>query len=186
MNNGRVAIFIDGAYLDWILRDELSMARLDYGKLSLALANGLDILRTYYYHCEPYQSNPPTTEESKRLSSTQSFLHTLKQLPRYEIRLGKLAFRGIGQDGKPILEQKRVDILLGVDLVSLSIKRSITHAILVTGDSDFLPAVQVARDEGVMVHLYHGIKTNPHKDLWDRCDERTAINENFVKAILRK
>lgn len=181
----RAAIFIDGAYLDWILRNELDLARIDYGKFSQALAAGLDILRTYYYHCEPYQGSPPTTEEAARLSKMQSFLHNLKQLPRYEIRLGKIAFRGTSLDGKPILEQKRVDILLGVDLVSLSVKQMITHAILVTGDSDFLPAIDVARNEGVLVHLFHGSKNPPHRELWDRCDERTPITQTFIKPLLR-
>ena len=185
MRASRAAIFIDGGYLDFVLKTELNMARLDYSKFSQALAGNEEILRTYYYHCEPYQSNPATTEESSRLSSMQSFLHALKTLPRYEIRLGKLEFRGMNTEGKPILEQKRVDILLGVDMVTLAVKQMITHAILVTGDSDFLPAVETARNEGVLVHLFHGVKNAPHRDLWDKCDERTPINEIFVRPLLR-
>jgi len=53
----RVAVFIEGGYLDEVLRKEFSMARLDYGKLSSRLAAPDDLLRTYYYHCMPYQSN---------------------------------------------------------------------------------------------------------------------------------
>ena len=182
----RVAIFIDGGYLDWIARHELKQAKIDYGKLSQALAGGRELLRTYYYHCEPYQSNPPTAEEIERLSKNQAFLSRLNKLPHFEIRLGKLAYRGrSAEDGKPILVQKRVDIMLGVDLVLLAVKRTITHAVLVAGDSDFLPAVQVARDEGVSVHLYHGVEQNPHKDLWDKCDDRTPITPAFIKPLLR-
>jgi hypothetical protein len=51
---GRVAVFIDGAYLDYVLRDEFARARIDYGRLSEELAGGIDLLRTYYYHCLPY------------------------------------------------------------------------------------------------------------------------------------
>ncbi len=71
----RVAIFIDGGYLDYVLRQQFNMARVDYGKLAEYLAGGIDILRTYYYHCLPYQGNPPTAEESNRLASMQSFLN---------------------------------------------------------------------------------------------------------------
>jgi len=182
--SSRVAIFIDGGYLDWTLMHELNRAQLDYKKFSEKLAEGRDLLRTYYYHCEPWQSNPPTTEEAQRFSNMQRFLHRLKTFPNYEIRLGKLAFRGINQsDGKPILEQKRVDITLGVDMVLLSTKQRIEHAVLVAGDSDFLPAVQVARDEGVTVHLNPGAR--PHQDLWDRCDQRTQINAAFISSLLR-
>ena len=186
MPANRAAIFIDGGYLDWIVKQELGQARIDYGKLSEALAGGIPILRTYYYHCEPHQSNPPTKEESERLSKMQSFLQRLKQLPRYEVRLGKLAFRGINaEDNKPIFVQKRVDIMLGCDFVLLSTKQQISHAILVAGDSDFLPAVEVARNEGVLVHLYHGAQKAPHQDLWDKCDERTPITPEFVRPLLR-
>lgn len=186
MQATRAAIFIDGAYLDWVSKHELGQAKIDFGKLSATLASNLDVLRTYYYHCEPYQGNPPTTAEAERLSKMQSFLHRLKQLPRYEVRLGKLAFRGINaEDDKPIFEQKRVDILLGVDLVLLAVKQAISHAILIAGDSDFLPAVEVARNEGVFVHLYHGVQTPPHRDLWDKCDDRTAITPAFIQPLLR-
>ena len=60
----RIAIFIDGAYLDYTLRQEFGGARILYDKLSAQLTQGCDVLRTNYYHCLPYQSNPPTVEES--------------------------------------------------------------------------------------------------------------------------
>ena len=46
---GRVAIFIDGAYLEFVLRDEFHEARIDHQALSKHLAGDSDILRTYYY-----------------------------------------------------------------------------------------------------------------------------------------
>lgn len=181
----RVAVFIDGGYLDYVLRNEFAMARIDYDKFSQSLADGMDILRTYYYHCLPYQSNPPTKEESDRFASMQRFLKSLERLPRYQVRLGKLAYRGHNTDGAPILEQKRVDIMLGVDLVQLSAKRQITHAVLVSGDSDFLPAVSVAKSEGVMVKLVHGTVAAPHNELWTECDERLALTPSMMDRILR-
>ena len=159
MANNRIAIFIDGAYLDYCLRDEFNSSRIDYGTLAAQLSDGHDLLRTYYYHCLPYQSDPPTTEEASRFGRMQSFVSQLERLPRFSVKLGKLAFRGKRDDGRPILVQKRVDIMLGVDLVQLSTKGQISTAALVAGDSDFLPAVSVAKQEGVVVHLYHGTNT---------------------------
>jgi uncharacterized LabA/DUF88 family protein len=115
----------------------------------------------------------------------QSFFSQLKRLPRFEVRLGKLAFRGTGDDGRPIFVQKRVDIMLGVDLVQLSTKRLISTAVLVAGDSDFLPAVQIAREEGVLVHLYHFTVHQPHRELWDACDERTPVNQQLIDSVRR-
>jgi uncharacterized LabA/DUF88 family protein len=184
MRGMRAAIFIDGAYFDWVLRDELNFARIDYQKFSHAVAGDIEILRTYYYHCEPYLSNPPSPEETSKFQKMQSFFRYLQQLPRYEVRLGKLAYQGKNaEDGRPIVEQKRVDILLGVDLVLLAAKQMITHAILVAGDSDFLPAIEVARNEGVLVHLYHGVQNSPHRELWDKCDERTPITPALIRSL---
>lgn len=180
---GRVAIFIDGAYLDYTLRDDFGSASIDYGKLSQALAGGREILRTYYYHCLPYQSNPPTIEESERFGKKQAFFSALRRLPRYEVREGRLEFRGMRDDGAPIFQQKRVDIMLGVDLTLLSAGRQITDVILVAGDSDFIPAVVVAKNEGVVIWLYHGSKNPPHRDLWDLADERVALTQELIDSI---
>ena len=58
-------------------------------------------------------------------------------------------------------------------------------AILVTGDSDFLPAIRAAKNEGVLVHLFHGTgPQQPHKDLWDEVDERTIITPDLLQHFL--
>ena len=75
--------------------------------------------------------------------------------------------------------------MLGVDLVQLSTKGQISTAALVAGDSDFLPAVSVAKQEGVVVHLYHGTNHPPHRELWEACDERTAVSQELINSILR-
>ena len=178
----RVAIFIDGAYLDSVLRDEFGNARVGYQSLSEKLAGDSDILRTYYYHCPAYQSRPPTTEESQRYSAQRRFFDMLERLPRYTVRLGRLALRD-GRSGQPRFEQKRVDILLGVDLVQLAAKQNIQEAILVAGDSDFIPAVTAAKQEGVLVKLFHGAR--PHDDLWKEVDERVRFDQALIDSVLR-
>ena len=179
----RTAIFIDGAYLDYILRDEFSGAQIDYQGLTQQLAQGADILRTHYYHCLPYQGNPPTEEERARYSSRRRFFTALERLPRFSVRLGRLEHRGSRPDGSPIFEQKRVDILLGVDLALLSAKGQLQEAVLLAGDSDFIPAIEAAKSEGVLVTLFHG--SNPHSELWQIVDERYRINQEMIQALIR-
>ncbi len=179
----RVAIFIDGAYLGYLLKNEFALARVDYEKLANQLAGGVDILRTYYYDCPPFQSSTPTQDEKERFAKAQSFFSALDRLPRYEVRLGRLAHRGFNAAGKPDYQQKRVDIMLGVDLALLAGKSQITHAVLLAGDSDFIPAVIAAKSEGVLVRLYHG--TSFHKDLWDCVDERERVTQAFINSVKR-
>ncbi len=179
---GRVAIFIDGAYLEYILREEFSSPRIDFQALSEELAGESDILRSYYYHCPAYQGDPPTEDERRRYSNQRRFFGALEQLPRYSVRLGRLARRGPDENGKYRFEQKRVDILLGVDMVLLAAKQSIQEAALVAGDSDFIPAVSVAKSEGVLVRLFHG--QNPHSDLWREADERIPITQQLIDSVL--
>ena len=145
MNTTRIAIFIDGGYFDVTNRDECGNIKIDYAKLAAKLAGSVEILRTYYYNCLPYQQAAPTAEEAKRFSQAQKFHAALKALPRFEVREGMLVYRGNNEKGKPIYVQKGIDIQIGVDLVLLSAKQQISHAVVVAGDSDLIPALIVPK-----------------------------------------
>ncbi len=194
----RLAIFMDGGYVDRIAQDEFGV-RPDYGKLSESIAGvirertlePLDLFRTFYYHCPPYQSNPPTEEEARRFGQARSFFQALRRLPKFEVREGRLAFRGLDAEGNPIFQQKRVDLLLGLDFALLAGKRQITHAAIFSGDSDLIPAVAVAKQEGVSVWLVHGPRrsrrgqTTYAQELWDAADDRLEIDQVFMDAVAR-
>jgi uncharacterized LabA/DUF88 family protein len=47
------------------------------------------------------------------------------------------------------LRQKGVDMRIGLDITTMTLKRQVDTIVLVTGDSDFIPAAKVARREGV-------------------------------------
>ena len=101
---GRIAIFIDGAYLQYMLKDEFNSPKICFEKLVNRMAGGREVLRSYYYDCEPYQSNPPTAEEKERFGRAQRFHYALDQIPRFQVRLGKLEFRGHNAEGKPLFQ----------------------------------------------------------------------------------
>ncbi len=180
------AIFIDGAHLNSILRKHHSGAEVGYDKLALHLTGSDDLLRTYYYDSPPYQSNPPSTDESTRFAKRQRFFQSLRQLPKFEVREGRCARYWNKDASKWDFEQKRVDVLFSVDLVRLASKGKLERVILLTGDSDFLPAVSVAKDEGVQVRLLHSPnRKEVHRDLWDAADERIAFDAIFMAAVKR-
>lgn len=45
--------------------------------------------------------------------------------------------------------QKRVDIKIGLDIASITLKKQVQQIILISGDSDFVPAAKLARREGI-------------------------------------
>ena len=47
------------------------------------------------------------------------------------------------------VEQKGVDMKIGLDIASMAYKKQVDQIILIAGDSDFVPAAKLARREGV-------------------------------------
>lgn len=184
----RLAIFIDGEYFKR-LKDQLlgEEERIDYGKLAHNILEHVDdntklpveLLKVHYYDCLPYQDNPPTVEQREKMSSKRKFLDALERKPRFTVRLGKLRKRRGRTKNAPRFEQKGVDLLLGLDLVLLSLKQRITHAAIITGDSDLVPAVEIASREGIIVWLlYH--PNSAANDLLSAADERIPLSQSFL------
>ena len=174
----RAAVFIDGAYLTKVLEIDFGKPRIDLASFSDILCGDYERLRTYYYNCMPYQSCPPTDDERRRFAAMDKFIYTIKKLPRFEVRLGRLGCVG----GEFI--QKRVDISLAVDLVRLGCARVIGKAVIVTGDSDFLPAIEAAKDMGVLTVLYYS-KTSVHDELLAAVDEGFVIDKGLIERVKR-
>jgi len=170
----KIAIFIDGGYIAKVLTKH--SIYIDFSLLSKELAQGKEILRTYYYNCLPYQSNPPTADEKIRFSKAQKFYYALERFPRYEVKEGRLAKRGNE------FEQKGIDTLLSIDLVNLAASGKISDAVLLAGDSDFIPAIKVAKGYGVNIFLYYD-KDTYHNALWQICDERIAIDLILLNKV---
>ncbi len=56
-------------------------------------------------------------------------------------------------DFAPGIVQKAVDMRLGLDIASISLKKQASIIVLVAGDADFVPAAKLARREGVRIVL---------------------------------
>lgn len=176
--DNRAAVLIDGAYLTKILDVDFGKPKIDLARFSDILCGKNERLRTYYYNCMPYQSCPPTEEERRRFAAMDKFVYTLKKLPRFEVKLGRLGCIG----GEFV--QKRVDIALAVDLVRLSCGRMIGKAVIVTGDSDFVPAIEAAKEAGVLTVLYYS-PSSIHDELLSAVDESVVIDANLIKQVER-
>ncbi|MBR6198682.1 MAG: NYN domain-containing protein [Spirochaetales bacterium] len=103
---------------------------------------------------------------------TMSFFDELRSKRKMALRLGKLSENTAHYDLKDdslkklmkgtlnindlkesdfrfTVEQKGVDMRIGVDIITMALKKQVQQIILVSGDSDFVPASKQARREGI-------------------------------------
>lgn len=174
----KTAIFIDLGYLNSITK-KLGEMKVDYEKFVKLLIDekNEELYRVYCYYCSPYQSNPPTSEEKLRKSNFDRFMRRLKHIPRFEIRFGKLT-----KTRKGDYVQKRVDTYFAIDLVKLAVKGTIKNAILIAGDSDFVPPIIEAKENGVIVKLFYYTGT-VQDEILECCDEKQEINAEFLTKV---
>jgi len=105
------------------------------------------------------------------VSKKQRFLTGLNRLDRFTVRLGRLEYRGHSDDGRPIFHQKRIDLQIGLDVASLVFNRRVDIIAVVSGDSDLIPAIELAKNSGIIIRLVHGPQSSYHQDLWDIADD---------------
>jgi len=72
------------------------------------------------------------------------------------------------------VQQKGVDIRLGLDVASLAYKRLVTRIVLVTGDSDFVPTAKLARREGIEIVL-DPMWAKVHEHLYEHIDGLRSV-----------
>ncbi len=54
---------------------------------------------------------------------------------------------------------------------------------MLAGDSDFIPAVTIAKDEGVSITVVHSPDLREvHRELWDVADERFPFDQAMLDA----
>ncbi|MCL5967173.1 MAG: NYN domain-containing protein [Firmicutes bacterium] len=151
---------------------------VDYEKFVTAvLPPESRLLRAYYYDSLPYISEAPTPEKTERLTKKERWLHAIEHLPQMCVRLGRVAMR---EDGTVV--QKRVDVLLAMDMARVAYKKLVGVVVLAAGDSDYVPLVEVAKSEGLLVDLFYS-DGNIHGDLIRACDRRHPINGELVEGV---
>ncbi len=175
----KLAIFIDGGYLNRVLKKHFREARIDMLRFCEKICAEVDAerLRTYYYNCLPYVRKG-NKEDMKRREKMQKYLTRLKRLPRFQVRLGRLQM--IGNEFK----QKMVDVLMSLDIVNLCFSKQIHHAVIVAGDSDFVPAIKQAKDSGAIIHLFYHPET-VHNEILDNADELHEITDDFIRGTIK-
>ncbi|MEN6411816.1 MAG: NYN domain-containing protein [Veillonellales bacterium] len=74
--------------------------------------------------------------------------------------IGKAAAELTDIDFSPDIQQKGVDMKIGLDIAWISLNKITERILVITGDSDFIPAIKLARRNGIQVYLFtlaHGV-----------------------------
>ena len=81
------------------------------------------------------------------------FLWTLKVKVQKEWLTRRTLMQLKDADFSPVLTQKGVDMRIGLDIATITLKHQASIIVLVAGDSDFVQAAKLARREGVQFIL---------------------------------
>lgn len=166
-------LFIDGGYLKRVFQETVGKIFGDQYEIDYwAIKQELRSRRAFYYDCV---DNIPIEGESDadfeaRVQQQEEYLDFIDSLEGFHVRRGHLS-RGRTK------QQKEVDVLLAVDMMSHSFNRNISKAVLISGDRDFKPVVQSIAMAGTYVEVMFWKKTGS-KELG-----READNVNLLDMV---
>lgn len=143
----------------------------------LPALEGARLHRVYFYDAKPLTGKvrkPDGSELDFSVSELARISHqqhsTIARLPYIAMRFGELSYRGwqvknalllspqklqsiSPKDLAPNVQQKGVDMRIGLDIAALTLKKQAQVIVLVSGDSDLVPAMKFARREGSQLVL---------------------------------
>lgn len=154
------------------------------------------LLRKYFYHATPATGviTHPLDQTQLDLSATgirsqhERLIAQLEMKPNFAVRLGETvaqdwrlgskAIKSLTRHPRPVqandfipnIVQKGVDLRIVLDMARLALRDMVGVVVVITGDSDLIPAFKFVRREGVRVFLEcmgHGVRweLKVHSDL---------------------
>lgn len=177
----KVAILIDGGFLSAVYHTKTSNSLHEDKIIPICndiIKDTEEIFRIYYYDSPPFGgkvSNPISKKitdysQTGMYRAVSIFHRKLAQKDLIAFRKGTLSCSGWKltrevmdklkegeeirlkpEDLKLDLKQKIVDIKIGLDIAWISSKKIVDKIILITEDNDFIPAMKLARREGLHI-----------------------------------
>jgi uncharacterized LabA/DUF88 family protein len=171
MPNFKIAVLLDGGFLRVVAKRNNKLYDPDFiEKFAHACAAADEsIFRILYYDCAMYSGTVrlPVSGTPHSYLSNDAWLHALSHKDLFAVRRGILKFRGFrpkktpvppatpltDADFEPIFEQKGVDMRIGLDIAAYSANHAVDRIVLVSADTDCVPALKYGRRAGLQTVL---------------------------------
>ena len=168
----KAAVFIDGGHLRACAKQAKQAFTTDLiVKVAKAcVRTGEELFRIQYYDCEPFQGSVklPVSGKTRVFAGGNPLLTDLSRKELVAVRRGVLKFRGWQRTNASLKaaipsgsltdadftakwEQKGVDLRIGLDMVTMTESRGAELIVLLTGDTDMIPAMKLARGRGLQL-----------------------------------
>ena len=175
LSSARVAVFIDGLSAMHRLRDSGWEEHFDICYLAGRLARKRSLEGVFYFRPRP--TMPPISSRARYWAEVQHVTRIEQALwqayGRY-VRFGWMVKRNWGW------QEKRSDVWLAAEMVAEAHKNAFDVAILVTTDTDLVPAVEHVRMVGKGVELVVFPKCNTNvSELIKVCNSTTTVRASF-------
>lgn len=145
----------------------------------------------------PISGKPIDYAKSDEAQFRNRLFELLRKEPNFALRLGEVARPGDNswtlkpdaqkglingriqvsdlndEDFSPNLRQKGVDMRIGLDIASITLKKQASIIVLVSGDSDFVPTARLARREGVTFIL---------DPLWQSVSQELSEHIDYLRS----
>src|SRR3989344_2196131 len=172
----RVIILIDGSNFYHYAKElgfQLQI-QFDYKGFGEKLADGREIVSATYYIGKIRAKEKD--EHSQRLRSNQQRLMAWLTRCGWNIEFGHM------MKNQGIFHEKGVDVHLAADLLRGAYKDTYDTAILVSSDTDLIPAIQYLREEGKKLE-YIGFSHQPSYGLIKYSDVRTLLKKEDLEPF---
>ena len=167
-------VFIDGSNLYHSLRQVYGRTDIDFAKFCQKLARDREFVRAYYYNASVDQQR-----EAQRYADQLRFFDRLRRIPKLEVKLGTLVYRGGFPQVPPY--EKGIDVRIATDMLTHAFRANYDTAILVSGDTDFADALQAVKDFGRNVEIALFGNANSSRRLRDVADDVISLEPNYVE-----
>ncbi len=190
----KTVVLIDGGYLRAVSRQfgfDYNPEWIQKVAHKCISADQEVLLKILYYDCPPYKGKIrfPVSKKQEEREPDSRWLEDLSRRDYFAVRLGTLKFRGFSlkqvpppnrsledADFKENYEQKGVDMRIGLDIASMCERKIAERLVLLSGDTDMVPAMKHARKAGVQVVLAELPGRNLPDALLAHADLRRKIN----------